>query len=372
MSITKIVITGGPCAGKTTGMSWIQNALTERGYRVLFVPESATELITGGIAPATCGSNLDFQKCIMRLQIEKESVFEQAAKSMKDEKILIVCDRGTIDNRAYLSDEEYAELLRTIGSNNTDLRDRYDAVFHLVTAAKGAETFYTTENNKARRETAEEAGAVDDRLISAWTGHSHFRVIGNETGFEEKMKHLIREITSFLGEPDPHETERKYLIRMPDVKKLAGLSNCERVEIIQTYLQSDSGEEIRVRQRGSNGHYTYYETKKMTAPGAPSCQRIELEKRLTKDEYLERLMQADPKKRPIRKDRYCLMDGSQYFEIDVFPFWKDRAIMEIELTDPDEEIRFPKMIKVIREVTNDKNFRNANLAVPGKAERMIN
>ena len=57
MTISKIVITGGPCAGKTTAMSWVQNAFTQMGYRVLFVPETATELITGGVAPWTCGSN---------------------------------------------------------------------------------------------------------------------------------------------------------------------------------------------------------------------------------------------------------------------------------------------------------------------------
>ena len=39
MDITKIVITGGPCAGKTTAMNWISNAFRERGYDVLFVPE---------------------------------------------------------------------------------------------------------------------------------------------------------------------------------------------------------------------------------------------------------------------------------------------------------------------------------------------
>ena len=54
MDITKIVITGGPCAGKTTAMNWISNAFRERGYDVLFVPETATELITGGVAPWTC------------------------------------------------------------------------------------------------------------------------------------------------------------------------------------------------------------------------------------------------------------------------------------------------------------------------------
>ena len=75
MKISKIVITGGPCAGKTTAMSWIQNVFSQMGYTVLFVPETATELISGGVAPWTCRTNADFQKCQFRLQLEKESVF---------------------------------------------------------------------------------------------------------------------------------------------------------------------------------------------------------------------------------------------------------------------------------------------------------
>ena len=51
MEITKIVLTGGPCAGKTTAMSRIQTHFTKMGYTVLFIPETATELITGGVAP---------------------------------------------------------------------------------------------------------------------------------------------------------------------------------------------------------------------------------------------------------------------------------------------------------------------------------
>ena len=63
MEITKIVITGGPCAGKTTAMNRIQGEFTKLGYTVLFVPETATELITGGVAPWTCGTNVEYQKC---------------------------------------------------------------------------------------------------------------------------------------------------------------------------------------------------------------------------------------------------------------------------------------------------------------------
>ena len=74
MEISKIVITGGPCAGKSTAMSWVQKAFGQMGYTVLFVPETATELITGGVAPWACGTNTEYQKCQLRLQIEKENI----------------------------------------------------------------------------------------------------------------------------------------------------------------------------------------------------------------------------------------------------------------------------------------------------------
>jgi len=73
-------------------------------------------------------------------------------------------------------------------------------------------------------------------------------------------------------------------------------------------------------------------------------------------------MEADPSMHPIRKTRYCLTWDNQYFEIDVYPFWDDRAIVEIELRDENTPIRFPKALKVIREVTEDESYKNASLA----------
>ena len=334
MDITKIVITGGPCAGKTTAMNWIQHAFTERGYDVLFVPETATELITGGVAPWTCRTNSDYQHCHMRFQLEKEKVFEQAARVMKKDKVLIVCDRAALDNKVYMDEETFRSVLQSVHASEVELRDQYDAVFHLVTAAKGAEEFYTTANNTARTETVEEAAAMDDKFIAAWTGHPHLRVIDNSTDFEDKMKRLIAEIASFLGEPGPFEIERKFLIEYPDIEMLDSLPNCEKVEIIQTYLKVNEMEEVRVRQRGSQGHYIYYQTRKRRVS---EYKRIELERRISKDEYLNLIMNADTSLGRIRKDRYCLTYNNQSFQIDVYPFWKDRAIAEIELQHVDHQ-----------------------------------
>ena len=173
------------------------------------------------------------------------------------------------------------------------------------------------------------------------------------------MKRLIAEIASFLGAPGPFEIERKFLIEYPDIEWLSSLPNCEKVEIIQTYLKVNEMEEVRVRQRGSQGHYIYYQTRKRKVN---DYKRIESERRISKDEYLNLIMNADTSLGRIRKDRYCLTYNNQSFQIDVYPFWKDKAIAEIELQHVDDQIDFPKELSVIKEVTGDPDYRNASLA----------
>lgn len=358
--ITKIAITGGPCAGKSTALSWINEEFTKKGYKVLFIPETATELITGGVAPWTCETDIDFQTAILKLQLAKEEIFEEVAQHLYDaQKVLIVCDRGTLDGKAYIEKHNFDKILNNLHFTETQLKDNYDAVFHLVTAAKGASEFYTLANNSARTETIEEAIANDDKIISAWTGHSHFRVIDNSTDFKKKMQRFVTEISKFLGEPTPYEIERKFLIEYPDIAKLEADKNCGKVEIIQTYLKSNDDKEIRVRQRGNNGSYSYTKTIKQTING---LKRLETEKRLTQAEYINLLMDADTTKHQIRKTRYCLVYNNQYFEIDIYPFWNDIAIMEIELNNESQTIEFPPQIKIIKEVTDDIEYKNSNLA----------
>ena len=359
VKINKIVLTGGPCAGKTTALTWINNYFSKRGYSVLFVPETATDLITNGIAPWTCETNYDYQTFQIRLQKLKEQIFDEAAKKLKNDKILIVCDRGVLDNKAYMKNVEFKRVLNELGTSEVKERDSYDAVFHLVSASKGKEEVYTLANNAARTENLEEARALDDKIISAWTGHPHFRIIDNSTEFEEKLERLLKEIASFLGEPEPFEIERKFLIYYPNIKELESMPNCTKVDITQTYLKSKDGIERRIRARGIDGDYLYYLTEKRKIS---NMKRIEVERKLTQNEYLTLLMEADNKLHTIHKTRYCLSENNQYFEIDIYPEWNNQAIMEIELNQEDEEIKAPEFIKIIKEVTDDNNYKNYQMA----------
>ena len=200
MSIRKIVLTGGPCAGKTTAMNLIKKEFERKGYKVLLVSETATELISGGLTPFTCDTNLDFQRCQMSLQQFKEQTFEQGARSMSKAKVLIVCDRGILDNKAFMTEDEFNACLQELNLNESQVRQKYDAVFHLVTAAKGASEAYTLSNNKTRTQTQTQAITIDDRNLAAWKEHPYLRVIDNKSNFEEKLDRLIQEICIFLGE----------------------------------------------------------------------------------------------------------------------------------------------------------------------------
>jgi CYTH domain-containing protein/thymidylate kinase len=358
-TITKIVLTGGPCGGKSTALSRIEEFYTSMGYKVIIISETASDLILGGIAFGSI-PDIDFQTALLSLMLFREKNFVNCAEKLQDEKILIVCDRGALDNKAYLSAEDFSELMKRLNTNEIELRDNYDAVFHLVSPADGAEQFYTTDNNQARKESANHAAELDRLLIAAWTGHPHLRVIDNSTEFEEKIRKLISEISHFLGRPDSYEVERKFLIAYPDLDMLNNLKNCQKTEIIQTYLVSSNPEtELRIRQSGRDGHYTYTKTEKRRFS---ETKRVEVEKRLRRSEYLTLLMNADTNLHQVRKTRYCLIHERQYFEIDIYPLWNSQAILKIELTNETEKIKFPDFLKILREVSDDNNYRNYSLA----------
>lgn len=359
MKIAKIAITGGPCAGKTTGLSFIERVFTKIGYKVVFINETATELILNGLNSTSCGNYYEFEKNIIKMQLMKEDFYYKACEKLPYEKVLLVCDRGVMDCKTYIDEKDFAKMLKELNLSEVEVRDNYDGVFHLVTAAKGAEEFYTKANNEARTETIEEARKCDDKTINSWTGHPHLRVIDNAGDFRDKMIRLIKEICGLLGIPTPYEIERKFVIEKPDLVALDNLPNCHKVNIIQTYLKSKEGEETRIRQRGVDGNFIYtITTKKHISP----IKRIEHERRITQKEYLTYLSNADTSIHQITKIRYCLMYKNKYFEIDIYPFATTRAICEIELLDEDDIIDFPPFIKVIKEVTEDKNYSNYSFA----------
>ncbi|KAH0561361.1 TRPL translocation defect protein 14 [Cotesia glomerata] len=47
--VYKVVLTGGPCGGKTTGQARLCTFFENMGWKVFRVPETATVLLSGGV-----------------------------------------------------------------------------------------------------------------------------------------------------------------------------------------------------------------------------------------------------------------------------------------------------------------------------------
>ena len=153
-----------------------------------------------------------------------------------------------------------------------------------------------------------------------------------------------------------YEIERKYLIRRPDLLNLGAC--CRVLDISQTYLTTSEGS-LRVRRTEEKGTVRYIETLKRNVT---AMRRMEIERELTEEEYERRLASRDPRRRTIRKTRYCLPYNGHIFEIDIYPFWTKQAVMEIELKSESEAFDLPPQIHILREVTEDLSYSNHALA----------
>jgi len=360
--IHRIVLTGGPCAGKTTALVRIVEHFSNLGFKVFSVPEVPTLYTQGGWSYLTPNRQLYYEGelAILQTQLALEDSFMHLAETCR-KPTFVVCDRGTLDISAYIAHDMWEELCRKSGTNSNDLRHRYDAVLHLVSAADGAEQYYTVATNAARYEQANEEGLqlardLDKKVNKAWTGHPHLRVINNHDNFDTKINRVLKEISNVLGIPQPIEEERTYVVEI-----IGDLPESIESEIVQTYLVSDPTSEVRLRRRSWHGEVVnVHKTKKRIS----DSEVLETERQVSNALYESLLQQADPYRSVIRKTRRSFIWRGQYFEIDTFHEPIDNlVILETKGVGSQEEVNFPPFIRVIKDVTGNPDYYNYNIAL---------
>ena len=359
--IVKIVLTGGPAAGKTTLISRILKEFKQDdGWKVITVPESATELISQfGIKPfGNCVTMLEFQDFVIADQIHKEKLALKAAEMVPESNVLVIYDRALMDDKAYISDEEFVQTIAKFdGRTEESVLANYDAVIHLVSCAKGAEFAYNLGND-ARTETIEYAREMDDRTLRAWSAHPNLKIVDNSVDFEVKINRALREVYRIVGEAEPMEKKHKYLIRMPDLNQLVIRYRAVPYDMMQTYLHmTNPSIERRIRQQKNGSDYLYFYTEKHTMPDNT---KWDTEKPISQKEYIQYLMEGDTGLRSVHKTKYRFTYEHQRFELDIYPFSKDKAIM-FRYADNDNVV-IPPEIEILREVTGDPEYKNKQLA----------
>jgi len=201
--VFRVVLTGGPCGGKTSALKYFEQELGKLGIPAYCVPEVPTLVINGGLKyPGLEGKDRlnAFESNVIQLQIAHETAFHKIASTYKTPAVLFF-DRGLCDIEAYLPNKAWNNILEQNNWKKKNFLKRYDLVIHLKTAADGAEQFYTLSNNTARSESAELARELDKKTQECWASHPRCVVVGNETEFKTKLAKAFEPIVSLIQKP---------------------------------------------------------------------------------------------------------------------------------------------------------------------------
>lgn len=197
-SYKKIVLTGGPCAGKSKASEALQ---TMYGERMVAVPEAATLLFEGGFPLA--GRDIEYseewhqcaQTAIFDLQLHLEAAADIRARQQGAE--IVLCDRGILDAEPYLPGL-IKERCAQMGMDDGSLIRGYDGVIHLDSLAVLPEADYGKHGNASRRETRQEAVEKNEATKSAWESVYDVTVIAPASTLEDKVATVAMVIDEYL------------------------------------------------------------------------------------------------------------------------------------------------------------------------------
>jgi predicted ATPase len=299
--VHRVVLTGGPCAGKSTVMSDVTQMLKERNYLVLTMPEIATMMYDwsdgkmwddfSAAGPEDDAVWASLQTTLTRVQmVVEDSIVQMAYRALAKRRklatppkgVVVLLDRGVIDNVAYCTEEAWAMVLKELGTTTARLRDdRYDHIIHLASAANGAESFYTLQQHgndgaSARTETVEQARELDVKTEKAWQGSkSHFIVSNTGVTFDQKRQKVRDIIQKVVGERVEHPlTQHVACVPMPcqKMKELAvadeDIAWAVRLQACKTYISSNA----RLLKRDHEDKSVQYFVQHLNDDGRVSCQ----------------------------------------------------------------------------------------------------
>ncbi len=349
--VPMIVLTGGPCGGKTTSIEYLKEMLKNEGYTVITLSETATDVMNSGIKvqgePDETVEPEVMQETILDLQVVKEDSFQRAAQKIKNNKVVILLDRGILDNRAYISYEKFDKMCVPRCLEISEIMEKYEAVIHLRSVAVDKPRAYTKATNAVRMENIKDARDRDRRTMESWKAHKHFVEIGNDCEFDEKMDRVKDEVRKVLGLPII-KARRKFLVSELDFDEILEKGYELSSMLIEYFVGYEDEEKIDIytKVESIDNDITYSHTRITPA---------ETTKRpISKEEYSINKERID--KDPILIHRYLVKEAKKTHRLDLYHNGLEMVTIEVaNQVDP------PSFVKGCQDITEDERFKMENL-----------
>lgn len=374
--IMTVVLTGGPCAGKTSLMERFRNEVeTIPDVKVFFAKEAATLLKESGINFKDAGGDDTFQRLIINLQlIAEHNAWIAAIKFAKNNpnyKVIIVCDRGIMDGEAYFEDKNvFMNLLGEFELTKKSVYKRYDMVLFLRSAAVGAKQFYTTLDGTPRDESLEEAIALDSGTYNAWYEHNTFYSVENCFKFYDKLDVATRCILKAAGIEELKNKFKRYLIQTPNLVELLTNYNIvtvnEQIFFLNSKLESNVSY-VKIQRNGNEVRYSKKEVRLgmvQNEEGNQEYTRVfERESTLTENNFLKEMSQLNPYILPLNRTLLRFTCGvSIRCELEMYSLSQNQMILKVYMDSEKDYNTITSHFKILKDVTNDFNYSTLELA----------
>jgi thymidylate kinase len=340
--IETIVLEGGPCAGKSTGIPRIKKHFKGLGWMVLVSSEVPTRLVNEhDYVPGENITTSAFQELVLGEVIRQETELLERARTSGHEKVLILCDRGRFGGLGYTEKHEdfYTMAKEKFGLGKNALFRQYSGCVFLQSPAVDAPEVYLKhmKGNEARREDSVEKAVRQNFLsLDACVGVSRMFIVDNSTDFDGKTARVIGVIEHMLAGV---EYEKKYvpisprsLGRWPTRRTLLGSGvHFMELAITQGYLtvgeadvaQGVTTRRLRTESLGGDPEPLYIFTLKGEKKEGGGSEResfisevehAAMQGATVVDQYIAR---GREERRALRGDRFCghhifLVDGPAF------------------------------------------------------------
>ena len=378
-----VVLTGGPCAGKTTTLNKaLRQSIAIPNCEVFVAQEAADHLKKGNVNYFSAGEGSTFQRLIINHQLtaERSVVIAAIKHKIKNPETRVFCifDRSIMDGKAYFKNaKDFDDILLDFNLTPKEVFKRSDRVIYLRSAAIGAEHAYTTSDGTKRDETPEEAAKRDIGVYKAWKKHPNFIVVDNTFHFNEKLDYAISKIFEVGGIIMPVKNCRRFIIKTPNAFVIH--SNTTHLETFWDKsiflkpdpMNPDSYRSVRIRAGGKTIAYHMSEQRWGKVKVNSRYQEeivFDTTTQISESAVLNSLLEMDPHINSMEKmvNTFFINDDF-YCELSVYECNQDYGYLKVYFDCDKEEVdvyvdTIRDIFDVIREVTFERKYSEYEIA----------
>ena len=284
-----------------------------------------------------------------------------------DQRVVIICDRGLQDGRAYVSHAEFNRIVAAAGVSKEELRNRYAGVVLLETMEKQP---ISEVINPARLEEEDKLLDLASATKIAWSDVPSITIHAHDD-MDIKLReaeNTVRSILEMEALPNPPRP-RRILVRRPKLEDFLDRSSASLDQATVTFTQAMNSSRQMLIKRKTNMEMQLASVR-INESQKGKNNKHELEMPINGQAFSSYLEFADELLPSVTKQTARFLHAGQSLSLSFYDFLPYVAILEGEPKASAEKLELPPYLTEIRDVTDSDKFTDLTFA-KALAEKLL-